>query len=91
MSREWQVDEILSMARGFQPACVLAAAAELDLFGAMGGECLTAEGIAGRLESDLERAADASVRAHLVHMRECGDEVSTMTGLDDVNLLPEEV
>ena len=44
----------------------------------------------GRLESDLERAADASVRAHLVHMRECGDEVSTMTGLDDVNLLPEE-
>ena len=44
----------------------------------------------GRLESDLERAADASIRAHVVHMRECGDEISTMTGLDDVNLLPEE-
>jgi len=44
----------------------------------------------GRLESDLERAADASIRAHLVHMRECGDEVSTIAGLDDVSLLPEE-
>ena len=44
----------------------------------------------GRLESDLERAADASIRAHVVHMRECGDEVSTIAGLDDVSLLPEE-
>lgn len=44
----------------------------------------------GRLESDLERAADASIRAHLVHMRECGEEVSTIAGLDDVTLLPEE-
>ena len=44
----------------------------------------------GRLETDLERAADASIRAHLVHMRECGDEVSTIAGLDDENLLPEE-
>ena len=44
----------------------------------------------GRLERDLERAADASIRAHLVHMRKCGDEVSTVAGLDDVTLLPEE-
>lgn len=44
----------------------------------------------GRLERDLERAADASIRAHLVHMRKCGDEVSTIAGLDDVTLLPEE-
>jgi glyoxylase-like metal-dependent hydrolase (beta-lactamase superfamily II) len=44
----------------------------------------------GRLESDLERAADASIRAHLVYMREGGDEVSTIAGLDDMTLPPEE-
>ena len=44
----------------------------------------------GPLDGDLERAADASIRAHLVHMRQCGDEVPAITGLDDVDLPPEE-
>jgi len=44
----------------------------------------------GPLDSDLERAADASIRAHLVHMRQCGDQVPAITGLDDVDLPPEE-
>ena len=44
----------------------------------------------GPLDSELERAADASIRAHLVHMRQCGDRVPAITGLDDVDLPPEE-
>jgi glyoxylase-like metal-dependent hydrolase (beta-lactamase superfamily II) len=48
------------------------------------------ERVYGPLEGDLERAAAASIRAHLVHMRECGDEVPAMAGLDDVTLRPEE-
>lgn len=44
----------------------------------------------GRLDVSLERAADASIRAHVVHMREQGEMVETLAGLDDVRLLPEE-
>jgi glyoxylase-like metal-dependent hydrolase (beta-lactamase superfamily II) len=44
----------------------------------------------GPLDTELERAADASIRAHLIHMRQCGDEVPAIAGLDDMILLPEE-
>ncbi len=52
MAREWQGDEILSLVRGYQPACVLTAAAELDLFAVMGNDRLTAAAIADRLDAD---------------------------------------
>jgi glyoxylase-like metal-dependent hydrolase (beta-lactamase superfamily II) len=44
----------------------------------------------GDIEADLRGAAEASIRAHLVHMRELGEEVPTIDGLDGVSLLPEE-
>ncbi len=44
----------------------------------------------GPLAGDLERAADASIRAHVVHMREQGHHVPAMAGLDDVSPRPEE-
>jgi len=44
----------------------------------------------GPLEGDLKRAAAASIRAHMIHMRECGDAVPAVAGLDDVTLQPEE-
>jgi glyoxylase-like metal-dependent hydrolase (beta-lactamase superfamily II) len=44
----------------------------------------------GELDSDLERAADASIRAHVVHMREQGDDVPAIAGLDDLGPVPEE-
>jgi len=44
----------------------------------------------GDLEVDLQRAAEASIRAHVVHMREQGEEVSAIAGLDDVSPVPEE-
>ncbi len=31
MAKEWTVDEILDMGRSFQSACILTAAAELDI------------------------------------------------------------
>ena len=49
MPKQWTADEILDLARGFQPACVLAAAADLDLFDAVGTARLTADAIAARL------------------------------------------
>lgn len=44
----------------------------------------------GQLELGLRRAADASIRAHLVYMRELGVPVPTIAGLDDTNPVPEE-
>jgi glyoxylase-like metal-dependent hydrolase (beta-lactamase superfamily II) len=44
----------------------------------------------GDLEADLQGAAEASIRAHVVHMREQGEEVPTIDGLDGVRLRPEE-
>lgn len=44
----------------------------------------------GELEAGLRGAADASIRAHLVYMREQGEDVPSITGLDDVNAAPEE-
>lgn len=52
MLRPWTPEAILEMARGFQPACVLAAAADLDVFDLLRDQPLCAEEIADRLESN---------------------------------------
>lgn len=49
MPKPWTADQILELARSFQPACILAAAADLDLFDAIGADRLTADDIARRL------------------------------------------
>jgi len=53
MSKQWTGDDVLELARAFQTTCVLNAAAELDVFGTIGGEALTAETLAERLGADL--------------------------------------
>lgn len=45
-------EQILEMAAGFRPACVLGAAAELDVFTAIGEAHLSLEEVAGRLRAD---------------------------------------
>jgi SAM-dependent methyltransferase len=45
--------QILDMMRCFQPSCVIGAAAELDLWGTIGGESLSAEEIARKIGGDL--------------------------------------
>jgi|ERR1039458_5033896 precorrin-6B methylase 2 len=50
MPKPWTADQILDLARSFQPACVLAAAADLDLFDAFGTAHLTADAIARHLQ-----------------------------------------
>jgi O-methyltransferase domain/Dimerisation domain len=46
-------DDVLAMSAGFQEASILAAAAELDVFSAIGAGEATAAGLAERLEADL--------------------------------------
>ncbi len=52
MARSWNVDELLEKVRGFQAACVIAAAAELDVFSALDGQPATADALSRRIGSD---------------------------------------
>ena len=53
MSRQWSREEVLELARSFQPACVLAAAADLDIFSRLAARPLTAEEVVSALACDL--------------------------------------
>jgi precorrin-6B methylase 2 len=57
MTRNWTRDEILGLARSYQPACVLAAAADLDLFRALAEGPKTVAALAGRLGTDVRATA----------------------------------
>ena len=52
MARQWTVDEVLNIVRAFQPACVLAAAAELDIFTVLRKRPTTARSLADQLGCD---------------------------------------
>ena len=49
MSKQWTADQVLELARSYQPVCVLVAAADLDLFATVGADQLTAAAVARRL------------------------------------------
>ena len=53
MAREWSADDVLGLMWGFQAPSVLGAAAELDVFGALGGEAKTAAELADACDADL--------------------------------------
>jgi len=46
-------EQVLMLMSGYQPACVLGAAAELDVFSVLSSEALTANGVAQRLKADV--------------------------------------
>jgi precorrin-6B methylase 2 len=52
MARDWSADDILELGGGYKEACVLAAAADLELFAAIGKEELEAQEIARRIRGD---------------------------------------
>ncbi len=72
MADEWTSDALLELARSFQPACVLLAAAELDLFSALAAEPLSAERLAIALDADRRATrilADALTAMGLLEKR----------------------
>ena len=52
MARSWTADELLEEVRGFQGACVIAAAVELDVITVLTDKPVTADVLAGRIGSD---------------------------------------
>jgi precorrin-6B methylase 2 len=57
MARTWTEDKLLEKVRGFQAACIISAAAELDLFTALGGRPATAAAVAGKIDADPRATA----------------------------------
>jgi len=73
MSTEWTADKVLEMARSYQSACILAAAADLDLFGLLDKSPLTADGVARTIDSDTRATTvllDALAALGLLQKRE---------------------
>ncbi|UCD28508.1 MAG: polyketide synthesis methyltransferase, partial [Planctomycetota bacterium] len=69
MARQWTRDEVLQLARSFQPACVITAAADLNVFSALSGQPMTATDLAGELKADSRAMAvllDALVAMELL-------------------------
>ena len=96
MPEEWTRETLLEMARAYQPASVLLAAAELDLFGALSNESLTAEELAVAIQADLRATrvlADALTSLELLVKRDsfyslAPGVVETLTGGGSETLLP---
>ncbi len=57
MTKKWTVDKLLEQVRGFQPACVITAAADLDLFTTLNHTPATAEGLADKMGADARATA----------------------------------
>jgi precorrin-6B methylase 2 len=73
MAKEWTADEVLELVRGFHPACVVIAAAELDVFTILRSQPMEAARLASRLASDPRATAvllDALVAMRLLYKRE---------------------
>jgi len=53
MAKQWAADEVAELVRGFHPACVIIAAAELDVFTILRARAMDAPSLAGRIQGSL--------------------------------------
>lgn len=70
MGSRWTPDAVLDLARAYQPGCVLAAAADWDVFTALAKESQSAAALAGRLHADVRGLTvllDALAAMSLLH------------------------
>ncbi len=82
MPERWTREAVLDLARSYQPACVLAAAAELDVFSVLAEGPLGAEAVAERAAADARGMAmllDAAVSLGLLEKR--GSEYALADGV----------
>ncbi len=84
--QKWTAERVLGVTRGFQPACVLAAGADLDVFGVLAGPAKSAAGLAKAIGGDLRATAmlaDALTAMGLLEKSEAG-QYSLADGVADV-------
>ncbi len=80
MAGYWTAENLLNVVGGFHPACVLIAAAELDLFTLLHGQSMDAAGLAARAQADPRATTvllDALVAMRLLQKRDGVYEVPT--------------
>ncbi len=85
MRKRWTEEAVAEICGGFQPACVLMAGAELDVFGALANSRMTAEALAKRLKADARATrmlADALTSLGLLTRR--GGRYAVDAGAADV-------
>ena len=96
MSKQWTAEEVLDLARLFQPACVLAAAADLDVFSPLGEKPMTAQALAYDLGTDSRATTILlDALAAMEFLTKQGNDYSVpedvaelLTEKSDVNVLP---
>ena len=94
MAKKWTQDEILGLASGYQRACVLTAAADLDIFSILNGAPMTAPALAAQLAADARATTvllDALVALELLIKQQSSYSVAadiaqllTETGADSI-------
>jgi len=52
MTKKWATEEVIAVVRGFQPACVLLAAADLNVFTILKTKPMSAKAVADKLKAD---------------------------------------
>jgi len=52
MTRKWTTEEVIAVMRGFQPACMLLTAADLNVFTILETKSMSAKAVADKLEAD---------------------------------------
>jgi SAM-dependent methyltransferase len=73
MRKKWTEEKVAAICRGFQPACVLMAGAELGAFDALADTRMTAQALARRLKADaraMRMLADALASLGLLTVRD---------------------
>jgi precorrin-6B methylase 2 len=85
MTKDWTAKDVLEIARGFQPTCVLMGGAELGVFDALAGGELDARELAAKLQSDLRATtilADAMAAIGLLTKQ--GSQYALAPGLGEL-------
>ena len=78
MAKQWTADELMELVRGFHPACVIIAAAELDVFTILRDQSMDAPSLAVRIKGDPRATAtllDALAAMGLLWKRDGAFEV----------------
>jgi len=96
MMKRWIAQDVLDVARSFQPACVLTAAAVLDVFNPLSAKPMTTGELAGELGTDLRATTillDALVALELLSKQDekysvPEDVAGLLAGQSTDNILP---
>lgn len=96
MAKQWNAEEILQTAWSFQPACVLTAGADLNVFSMLDNNPMTADKLTGELGTNLRATTILlDALAALEFLTKQGDEYSVPEGIAELlsdkserNILP---